>query len=75
MQPPEHIRLATKRETFRHEVGAANLLPSQSEQVLHDGCVPDGAWTNLLDQGAPLAEAETSWTRYQGSESESRQKQ
>ena len=65
---PEHIRPATERETFLHEVSAVNLLPSRFEQVLQDGRVPDGAWTDLLDQSAPPAEAvearmKTSWTR------------
>ena len=54
---PEHFRPATKRETFLHDVSAANLLPSEFEQVLQDGRVPDGAWTDLLDQGTPHAEA------------------
>ena len=51
------IRPATKRETFLDEVSTANLLPSQFEQVLQDGRIPDGAWTDLLDQSVPSAEA------------------
>ena len=52
----EHIRPATKRDTFLHEVSTANLLPGRFDEVLQDGRVPDGA-TDLLDQGAPPAAA------------------
>ena len=54
---PEHIRPATTREMFLHEVHSANPLPSQLEQVLQNGQVPDGVWTDLLDQDRPPAEA------------------
>ena len=54
---PEHIRPATTREMFLHEVHSANPLPSQQEQVLQNGQVPDGVWTDLLDQDRPPAEA------------------
>ena len=47
---PEHLRPATARETFLHDINSANLLPSQFEQVLPQGHVVDGAWTDLLDR-------------------------
>ena len=42
----EHIRSATTRGMFLREVHAANLLPSQLEQVLPHGQVLDGVWTD-----------------------------
>ena len=46
-----------QRATFVHEISSANLLPSQFEQVLQQGHVPDRAWTNLLEQDGPPSEA------------------
>ena len=53
----DHIRPATTRGMFLHEVHSANLLPNQCEQVSQNGQVPDGVWTDLLNQDGPLAEA------------------
>ena len=48
--------IAQKEHFYIHKVSAANLLPSQFEQMLQDGRVPDGVWTELLGQCAPLVE-------------------
>ena len=48
--------IAQKKHFYIHNVSAANLLPSQFEQVLQDGRVPDGVWTELLGQRAPTVE-------------------
>ena len=50
---PEHLRPATARETFIHDTNSGTLLPSQLEQVLQQGHVFDGAWTDLHDQDGP----------------------
>ena len=47
---------AQKEHFYIHNVSAANLLPSQFAQVLQDGRVPDGVWTELLGQRAPPVE-------------------
>ena len=47
---------AQKEHFYIHKVSAANLLPSQFEQVLQDGLVPDGVGTALLDKSAPPVE-------------------
>ena len=49
-------RPSTTREMFLPEVHSANVLPSQFEQVLQHGQVPDGVWTDLLDRDNPPAE-------------------
>ena len=49
--------IAQKEHFDIHNVSAANLLPSQCEQVLQDGRVPDGVGTALLDKSAPPVEA------------------
>ena len=57
VSPEQHLSTsATTREMFLHE-HPANLLASQFEQVLQNGQVPDGVWTDLLDQDRPLAGA------------------
>ena len=53
----EHIRPATTREMFFQEVHSANLYPRKFGHVLQSGEVPDGVWTDLLDQEGPLADA------------------
>ena len=49
--------IAQKEHFYIHNVSAANLLPSQFEQVFQDGRVPDSVWTALLDKSATPVEA------------------